>query len=426
VRIDVVTIFPELFEGPLAVGLVGKAIREGRAELGFVDPRAFTKDKHRSVDDTPYGGGAGMVLRPGPMVEAIEEARSRKKGSSTVLLLSPQGRPVVQADLRRWSEQPHLILVAGRYEGFDERIRAFADEEVSIGDFVLTGGEIAGLALIDGVVRLLPGTVGNEASTAEDSFSAGLLEHPQYTRPSEFRGRRVPEVLESGDHRKIEAWRHEQSLKRTRARRPDLLAARGLSSAERAVLRGGRPPLERALVVRAEPSMVAGLIRLSAAYQLERLVLVGPEASLEAEIERALDRFGAAEGLAEAPARRQSLAARAAWVARAESAQAFERAGRSATVEADPAAALDFARRALPGALVLGASADPAPTGTRVLAPEEARRRAGESGLVLMVGLEAWAEVEGVLPTIRGGSPFVRLPGDLAAAILLDRVFGES
>ncbi len=238
-KIDVITLFEDFFTSPLATGLVGKAIASGAAEVRFVDPRTFTSDVHRTVDDAPYGGGAGMVMKVEPLVAAIREARSR--GPGPVVMLSPQGRPATQADFARWAANDHLALIAGRYEGFDERVRAYVDEEISVGDFVLTGGEYGALTIVDGVVRLLPGTLGNADSSQHDSFAAGLLEHPQYTRPMVFEGAEVPEVLGSGHHARVEAWRHEQALRRTRARRPDLIAARGLTGAERRLVRGAPP-----------------------------------------------------------------------------------------------------------------------------------------------------------------------------------------
>ena len=229
-NIDLVTLFAEFFETPLATGLVGKAIAAGRASVRTIDPRQFTQDRHRTVDDTPYGGGGGMVMKPEPVVAAIREARSR--GSGPVVLMSPQGRPLVQRDFARWASVDHLVLVAGRYEGYDERIRAYVDDEVSLGDFVLTGGEYAALTIVDGVIRLRPGTLGNKDCPEQDSFADGLLEYPHYTRPLSFEGNAVPEVLQSGHHQRVSAWRNAQALLRTRIRRPDLLKRRGLSPAE--------------------------------------------------------------------------------------------------------------------------------------------------------------------------------------------------
>jgi tRNA (guanine-N1)-methyltransferase len=222
-RFDVVTLVPEAFEPLLGLGVIGRAFAAGIAEIHTHNPRDHATDRYRKVDDEPYGGGAGMVLKPEPVYAAFEAipVLSRRR----VLLMSPQGQPLHQSDLRRWaSAHDQLVLLCGHYEGFDERIRALADEEVSLGDFVLTGGELPALVVISGVVRLLPGTVGSPESLESESHSDLLLEHPHYTRPAEFRGMAVPEVLRSGDHGAIARWRQEQRLERTRERRPDLLA----------------------------------------------------------------------------------------------------------------------------------------------------------------------------------------------------------
>ena len=222
-RLDVVSLAPQVFASLFELGVIGRAFAAGIAELHLHNPRDHANDRYRKVDDEPYGGGAGMVLKPEPVYAAVDSIpRSRR---SRVLLMTPQGRPLQQADLQRWAtEHDQLLLLCGHYEGFDERIRALADEEVSAGDFVLTGGELPAMTVINGVVRLLPGTVGTAASLVEESHSIGLLEHPHYTRPAEFRGLRVPDVLRSGDHGAIEAWRQHQREERTRARRPDLFA----------------------------------------------------------------------------------------------------------------------------------------------------------------------------------------------------------
>lgn len=276
-RVDVVTLFPEFFPGPLATGLVGRAVREGRAMVDCIDPRTFTEDRHRSVDDAPYGGGAGMVMRVEPLARAIDEARRR--GSGPVVLMSPQGRPLAQRDLEGWSAGHHLALVCGRYEGFDDRVRALADDQVSIGDFVLTGGEYAALAVIDGVVRLLPGTLGNERSAGGDSFSDGLLEYPQYTRPEAFQGRAVPEVLVGGHHARIRTYRRAQQLVRTRRARPDLLREVRLGADDRRLLGDQAPPFDLRVAVAGswQGAEVPRLLRLTAAYGVTRVYLVGAD-----------------------------------------------------------------------------------------------------------------------------------------------------
>ena len=226
-RIDVVTILPGLFEAFVELSFVGIA-RKGPVDLRVHDLRDWTHDRHRTVDDTPYGGGPGMVMLPEPLVEAIEALAGPKGRDRTarVLLLSPQGSRLDQRRVEALAGDPHLVLVCGRYEGVDQRVVDLAvDEEISIGDYVLSGGEIPAMAVIEAVTRLLPGVLGNPDSTERESFEGGRLEGPQFTRPSVYRGLEVPEVLRSGNHEAIEAWRREQALEITRRRRPDLLAA---------------------------------------------------------------------------------------------------------------------------------------------------------------------------------------------------------
>ncbi len=222
-RIDLVTIFPPLVAGAFEHSIVKRARDRGLVEIFVHDLRDYTSDRHRTVDDYPYGGGAGMVMKPEPWFRAVEALREQGN-PGRCLLLTPQGRKLDQSLVQRLALEDRLILLCGRYEGVDERVRAhLADVEVSIGDYVLSGGEPAAVVLVDAVVRLQPGALGSSESTVEESFSEGLLEYPQYTRPPEFRGWRVPEILLSGDHAAIERWRRQQQLQRTRERRPDLL-----------------------------------------------------------------------------------------------------------------------------------------------------------------------------------------------------------
>jgi len=221
--VEVLTLFPRMIAAPLEESILGKAREKGLLRVQVTDIREFADGKHRVTDDVPYGGGAGMVMKPEPLVAAIEAARQRGPGAR-VVLLSPQGPRFNQGKAQELATHGALILVCGRYEGVDERVLRWVDEELSLGDFVLTGGEIAALAFIDAIARLVPGVLGNELSAQSESFSGeGLLEGPQYTRPPEFRGLRVPEVLLSGDHEKIARWRQDQAVARTRERRPDLL-----------------------------------------------------------------------------------------------------------------------------------------------------------------------------------------------------------
>jgi tRNA (guanine37-N1)-methyltransferase len=224
VRFDLVTLFPEFFSSPLASGLIGKALAKKIAEVHLSNPRDFTTDKHHRVDDESYGGGVGMVLKPEPIFAAVEALPSLPRRQ--VLLMTPQGEPMQQPMFQALAHNvDQLVIICGHYEGVDERVvNHLVTREISLGDFVLTCGEIPALALLNGVIRLLPGTVGKEESLKLESFEAGLLDYPHYTRPAEFRGWQVPEVLRSGNHGEIERWRHQQQQQRTRDRRPDLYA----------------------------------------------------------------------------------------------------------------------------------------------------------------------------------------------------------
>ena len=228
--VDIVTIFPGYFASPLATGLLGKAWERGLLQVRVHDLRTWAADRHRSVDDAPFGGGAGMVMLPAPWFEALDAMQA--DGPARVVLLAPDGRRFDQATATRLAGEPRLVLCCGRYEGIDERVRTRVDEVLSIGDFVLAGGETAALVVLDAVARLVPGVMGNAASAADESFAAGLLEYPQYTRPAVYRGLEVPAVLRSGDHGAIASWRHDQAVARTRRLRPDLLDRAGPSDEE--------------------------------------------------------------------------------------------------------------------------------------------------------------------------------------------------
>ena len=233
VRFDIITIFPGMFSSVVDESILGRAVKSGLVEIQRVDLRDFTEDRHRSVDDRPYGGGPGMVFKPEPVFDAVEsvlgEVGSAADAGVRKIILTPQGRRLDQPLLRELSGESRIVLLCGHYEGFDERIiEGLGFEEVSIGDYVLSGGELPAMVLIDGVVRLLPGALGHPESSEEESFENGILEYPQYTRPSEYRGIKVPEVLLSGNHAEIEQWRRQQALERTRDRRGDLLENREL------------------------------------------------------------------------------------------------------------------------------------------------------------------------------------------------------
>ncbi|TDA65640.1 MAG: tRNA (guanosine(37)-N1)-methyltransferase TrmD [Clostridia bacterium] len=225
-RIDILTIFPQMFTGPLTESIIKRAREKGLVDIVLVNIRDYSPDRHGSVDDYPYGGGAGMVMRPEPVFLATEAVR---RENSRVILLSPQGSLLRQEKVRELATCPHLVLICGHYEGLDERIREYlVDEEISIGDYILTGGELPAMVVVDAVVRLIPEVLGASASLEEESFSHGLLEYPQYTRPRDFRGMKVPEVLLSGNHQEVARWRREQAVRRTLARRPDLLGGQQL------------------------------------------------------------------------------------------------------------------------------------------------------------------------------------------------------
>ena len=236
-KIDVVTIFPKMFEGPLAEGIVGRAIARGLLDVRVHDLRDSTTDKHRVVDDVPFGGGAGMVLKPEPLFRSVERIRAERGEPSAVILTSPDGARFSHGDAERLSRLPHIVILCGRYEGVDERVRAsLATEEISIGDYVVSGGELPALVIVDAVARMVPGVVGDETSVACDTFARGLLDFPQYTRPADFRGMDVPPVLLSGHHQEVERWRRNQALARTLSRRPDLLESAELDARDRTVL----------------------------------------------------------------------------------------------------------------------------------------------------------------------------------------------
>jgi tRNA (guanine37-N1)-methyltransferase len=235
-RIDILTIFPAFFDSPLGESIIRRACERGLLDIRVHDLRDWAADRHRVTDDAPYGGGAGMVMKPEPLFAAIGQLKAENPGATTVLL-SPQGRLWGQALVREYGDRPGLILVCGRYEGVDERVRlALIDEEISIGDYVLAGGETAAMVLVETVARQVPGVVGQAESVAQDSFFSGLLDHPHFTRPAEFRGLAVPEVLLSGDHAAITRWRRREALRQTLRKRPDLLEAAELSAEDRRLL----------------------------------------------------------------------------------------------------------------------------------------------------------------------------------------------
>ncbi len=244
-KVDVLTLFPEMMDGVFRSSILGKAQEKGIVNLNAVNFRDYSGNKHGTVDDTPYGGGGGMVLKPDPIFSAVEDLLSQTSAAPRVILMCPQGETFTQQKAEELSAEDHLIFICGHYEGYDERIREhLVTDELSIGDYVLTGGELPAMVVIDSVVRLLPGVLGNETSAVTDSFSTGLLEYPHYTRPAEFRGWKVPDILLSGHHANIEVWRREQALKRTLERRPDLLKRIELTDQDLKMIRRLQQELE--------------------------------------------------------------------------------------------------------------------------------------------------------------------------------------
>ncbi|HVL65667.1 MAG TPA: tRNA (guanosine(37)-N1)-methyltransferase TrmD [Vicinamibacterales bacterium] len=236
-KFDIVTIFPKMVQGPLAEGVVGRAIERGLLDVKVHDLRDFTTDRHRVVDDVPFGGGPGMVLKPEPLFRAVARIRAERGVPGAIVLTTPDGRTLTQREAERLRALGHVAILCGRYEGADDRVRQhLATEELSIGDYVLSGGELPALVIVDAVARLVPGVVGDEQSVAGDTFATGLLDYPQYTRPAEFEGHVVPPVLLSGHHREIERWRRREALARTLERRPELLEHAALNDEDRAWL----------------------------------------------------------------------------------------------------------------------------------------------------------------------------------------------
>lgn len=237
-KIDFMTLFPEMFNGVLNESILKKAQEKEAVEFRVINFRDYSSNKHNTVDDYPYGGGAGMVLKPQPIFDAVEDLKKQSDTTPKVILVCPQGERFTQAKAEQLATEDHLLFICGHYEGYDERIREYlVTDEISIGDFVLTGGELASMVIADSVVRLLPGVLGNEDSPILDSYSSGLLEHPHYTRPADFRGMKVPEVLLSGNHKKIEEWREQESLRRTFTRRPDLLESYPLTDKQKSIIK---------------------------------------------------------------------------------------------------------------------------------------------------------------------------------------------
>jgi tRNA (guanine37-N1)-methyltransferase len=428
-RFEVVTLFAELVTPVMQVGLIGKAAQAGRIALHTASPRDFATDKHKSVDDTPYGGGSGMVMLPEPLLAAIEDlvrrAAERGEPRARRILLTPSGKPFRQADAERLAREPALLFICGRYEGMDERVAEHVDESVSLGDFVLNGGEVAAMAIIESVARLLPEVLGNAESLREESHNASLLEYPQYTRPREFRGSAVPETLLSGDHARIAAWRRQRSLERTAAVRPELLATVELTPAERAALAARpRAPVYCALlhhpvrdrsgqtVTSAVTTLdVHDLARSARTFELEGYFVVSPIEAQRALVASLLTHWDEGPGRRRMPERSRALERVRVCETLAEArTQIAAREGQAPFVVATSA-------RERPGALTVAALR---------------ARRTNDTGPILILfgtghGLEesVLTEADAVLEPIRGAGDYNHLSVRSAAAIILDRIAGS-
>ena len=429
-RFEVITIFPELFDSFLAKGLVAKAHSNGTIEVLRTNPRDFAGNKHRSIDDAPYGGGNGMVMMPGPILDALESRESA--GRMHRVLLTPQGQPFTQATARRLAALPTVALICGRYEGVDERVRGAVDEQISLGDFVMTGGEVAAMAVIEATARLLPGVLGNLDSTRDESHADGLLEYPQYTRPPEFRGVSVPEILLSGDHAAVDRWRRKETLRRTRDERPDLFAAhvptpddRGLLAellAERPVQKAPiyiglvhHPIRDRAgqIVATAVTNLdVHDLARTSRSYGLQGYFVITPIQAQRDLVLKILEHWVEGSGKKRVPERAVALSL-------------------CEPIETIAAAvgAIEARHGSAPRIVVTAAKL---PNGSAPVAPRALRAEMHESERPWLIlfgtghGLapEVLDSAEFSLPPIRPGT-YNHLSVRAACAITLDRLFGD-
>ncbi len=430
-RFEVVTLFPELFASFLAKGLVAKAHETGVVQITCTNPRDFAKNKHKSVDDAPYGGGSGMVMMPAPIIDAIESRETA--GRLHRILLTPQGKPFDQAAARRLSALPGLALVCGRYEGVDERVREEMDEEISLGDFVMTGGEVAAMAVIEATARLLPGVLGNEDSVRDESHAQGTLEYPQYTRPPEFRGKAVPEILLSGDHAAVERWRRKLSLVRTRTRRPDLFSQLTLDENARGMLREvdaeagqARAPIYIGLVhypVRDRDGKIVttavtnldvhDISRASRTYGLAGYFVITPIGAQRELVGAILEHWVRGSGRKRVPERGEALSLCQTIPSIDDAKQAI-----AAAHGKEPRVVVTAAR------LPSGASATPTPE------VRKAMRQGDQPWLILLGtghGLETSVleQADLALPPIRPGT-YNHLSVRAACAIILDRLFGDA
>ncbi len=416
----VISIFPRMFDSALSHSILKRAQENKLIKIDLVDLRDYSADRHRTIDDTPYGGGQGMVMKPAPLISAIDHFRQQTP-NARIILLSPRGSPFNQRTAQRLAREENLILICGRYEGVDERVSAFVDEEISIGDYTLSGGEPAAIVVIDAVARLVPGVLGNANSAAEESFSAGLLEYPQYTRPEDYRGMKVPEVLLSGDHERIEAWRKEQSLQLTRARRPDLLAR--ATTIGQYARNASTPPIYLALlhypvydkngavVTTAVTNMdIHDIARAGRTYGVSRFFVVTPVKALQKLALKIIHHWEFGYGSDYNPTRKEALTL-----------------ARVCDALDDVIIAIERENGQKP--LIVATSARSAGHRTSFLALKEMLHRETRPFLILFGtgwGLTeaTLSQAEYVLEPIRGRTGFNHLSVRSAAAIILDRLLG--
>jgi tRNA (guanine37-N1)-methyltransferase len=422
-KFTIITIFPHMLDSALGHSILKKAQEKGLIAVEQVDLRQYTTDRHHTTDDSPYGGGHGMVMKPEPLVAAIEEAR-RRSPSARVILLTPQGRVFTQREAQRLAQEQHLVLVCGRYEGIDERVKAFVDEEISVGDYTLSGGEPAANILIDAMSRLIPGVLGNFESAVDESFSDGLLEYPQYTRPEEFRGMKVPEVLLCGDHERIKQWRLQKSLELTRARRPDLLvreltrnagAARGSKSRADVYLALLHSPVydkNRQVVTTAVTNMdIHDIARSGRTYGLRGFYVVTPVKALQKLALKIIDHWEVGYGSQYNVTRKEAL-----QIAR--------------IADSLDDAIIDIERETGQKPMLVGTSARGGTDRTSFAQLRDMLHRETRPYLILFGtgwGLTeaVFSQSDYVLEAVAGDSDYNHLSVRSAAAIILDRLLGR-
>lgn len=419
----VVTLFPQMFDSPLGHSILKKAKEKALLSVRLADPRNYTTDRHHVTDDYPYGGGQGMVMKPEPLVAAIEDIRAQTP-DARVILLSPQGKVFSQATALELAQEREIVLVCGRYEGVDERVKRFIDEELSLGDFTLSGGEPAAIAVIDAVARLVPGVLGNEKSAADESFSNGLLEYPQYTRPEEFRGMRVPEVLLSGDHERIREWRREMSLRLTAERRPDLLTKASLTKSPTAQPSRPEVPVFLALlhhpvydkngqvVTTAVTNMdIHDIARSGKTYGIDGFYVVTPVKALQKLAIKIIDHWEQGYGSQYNATRKEALA-----LVRIKD-----------TLDD---VVIDIERKCGEKPLLVGTSARPGGKRTSFAQFRDMLLKASQPFLILLGtgwGLteSIFSQSDYVLEALEGPTDYNHLSVRSAAAIILDRVLGR-